>query len=78
VFAVHEISLKFVYIPTIYCEKQCPFKVAYCVHMVHWSVLMEMENAHSAINFKNMTHVNRNVFDQENLGKCNFSNAHNL
>jgi len=39
---------------------------------------MEMENAHSAINFKNTTHVNRNVFDQKNLGKCNFSNAHNL
>jgi hypothetical protein len=72
--AAQEISLKFVYIPTI----QCLFKVAYCVHMVHWSVLMAMKNAHSAINFKNTTHANGNVYDQKNLGKHNFSNAHNV
>jgi len=39
---------------------------------------MGITSSHSTINFENMTHVNRNVFDQTNLGKHNFSNAHNL
>jgi len=71
-------SLKFVYIAIIHCEKQCIFKVAKCVHMVHRSVIMGMKNAHSAIDFENTTHVKRNIFDQKNLGKLSFINAYNL